>query len=63
MFVFDLETCNDQELAEAYAAGLYDVNCLRYRWNRDLTADEVVTEKDNVTVFDGSYANPVMTML
>ena len=26
IFVFDLETYNDQEFAEAYAAGLYDLN-------------------------------------
>ena len=29
VFVFDLETQNDQEFAETYAAGLYDVNRLR----------------------------------
>ena len=31
VFVFDLETYNNQEFAEAYAAGLYDVNLLRDR--------------------------------
>ena len=60
MFVFDLETYNDQEFAEAYAVGLYDVNRLRDRWDRDLTPDEIVTEKDNFIVFDESYTNPVM---
>ena len=63
MFLSDLETYNDQEFAEAYAAGLYDVNRLRYRWDRDLTPDENVTEKDSVIVFDGSNGNPVMNML
>ena len=29
VFVFDLETFNNQEFAGAYAAGLYDVNCSR----------------------------------
>ena len=37
VFVFDLETLNDQEFAEAYAAGVYDVKRLRDRWDRDLT--------------------------
>ena len=45
VFVFDLETYNDQEFAEAYAAGLYDVNRLRDKWDRDLTSDELVTER------------------
>ena len=63
MFVFDLETNNYQEFAEAYAARLYDVNHLRDRWNRDLTIDEIMIEKENTTVFDGSNANPVMNML
>ena len=45
VFVFDLETHNDQEFAEAYAAGLYDVNRLREKWDRDLTPDELVTER------------------
>ena len=35
VFVFDLETHNDEEFAEAYAAGLYDVNRLRDKWDRD----------------------------
>ena len=63
MFVFNLETYNDQEFAKSYAAGLYDVNWLRDRWDRDLSPDETVTEKDNVIVFDGSNGNPVMNML
>ena len=41
VFLFDLETHNDQEFAEAYAAGLYDVNRLRDRWHRDLTNNEI----------------------
>ena len=45
VFVFDLETHNDQEFAEAYAAGIYDVNRLRDRWQRDLTSNEVVIER------------------
>ena len=63
VFVFDLETYNDQEIAEAYAAGLYDVNRLRDKCHRDLTSDERVIEKENVTVFDGSNGNPVMIMV
>ena len=63
VFVFDLETYNDQKLAEAHAARLYDVYRLRDQWNRDLTLDEILTEKGNVIVFDGCDGNPVMSML
>ena len=63
VFVFDLETHNDQEFAEAYAAGLYNVNRLRDKWDRDLAPDEIIIEKENVTVFDASNGNPVMNML
>ena len=45
VFVFDLKTYNDQEVAEAYAAGLYDVNRLRDKWDRDLTLKEIEIEK------------------
>ena len=63
VFVFDLETYNDQDFAEAYAAGLYDVNRLRDRWDRHLTPDELVIEVENVTVLDSSNGNRVMDML
>ena len=64
MFKFDLETHNDQEFAEAYeAAGLYDVNCLQDKWDRDLTGHEIETKSETVTVFDGSNGNAVMIML
>ena len=62
MFVFDLGTHNDHEFAEAYAAGLYDVNRLRDKWHRDLTPDELKIEREKVTVFDASKVNPVMNM-
>ena len=63
LFVFDLETHNDQEIAEAYAVGLYDVNRLKDKWDRDLTPDEIILERKNVTVFDASIGNCVMNML
>ena len=63
VFVFDLETHNDQEFAEAYAAGLYDVNRLHDHWHRDLTSDELIIERKNVTVFDASNGNCIMSML
>ena len=63
VFVFDLETHNDQEFAEAYAAGLYDVNRLKDKWDRDLTSDELAIERKNVTVFDASNGNCIMNML
>ena len=63
VFVFDLETHNDQEFAEAYAAGLYNENRLRDKRDKDLAPDEIIIEKENVTVFDASNGNPVMNML
>ena len=63
VLVFDLETHNDQEFAEAHAAGLYDVIRLHDKWDRDLTNDELATEKQNVTVFDAYNGNCVMDML
>ena len=63
VFVFDLETHNDNEFAEAYAAGLYDVNRLRDKWDRDLTSNELAIAKQNVIGFDASNGNCVMNML
>ena len=63
VFVFDLETHNDREFAETYAAGLYDVSHLRNKWDRDLTSDELPIERENVTIFDASNGNCVMNML
>ena len=39
VFVFDLETHNDQEFAEAYGVGLYDMNRLKDCWYRDLVTN------------------------
>ena len=63
VFVFDLETQNDREFAEAYAAGFYDANRLRDKGDRDLISDELVIERENVTVFAASNGNCVMDML
>ena len=63
VFVFDLEKHNDQEFAEAYAAGLYDVNRLKDCWYRDLNSDELIRERKNVNVFDSSYGNCIINML
>ena len=63
VFVFDLETQNDNEFAETYGAGLYDVNRLRDKWDRDLTNNELEIERKNVTVFDASNGNCIMNML
>ena len=62
-FVFGLETHNDQEFAEAYAAGLYDVNRLRECWHRDLNSNELIIQRKRVTVFDASNGNCIMNML
>ena len=63
VFVFDLETYNDQEIAEAYSAGLHVVNPLRHKWDRNLTGQERKTERENKIYFNGSDGNPVMDML
>ena len=63
VFVFVFETHNDQEFAEAFASGLYDVNRLPEKWDRDLTTDELETKRENVALFDGSSGNPVMNIL
>ena len=62
-FMFDIETQNNQEFAEADAGGLYDENCWRDKWDIDLTVQEMKTERENVSVFIGSDGNPVMNML
>ena len=63
VFVFDLETHNDQEFAETYAAGLYDVNRLKDCWYRDLNSNELIIERKKVNVFDASNGNCIMNVL
>ena len=63
MFVFALESYNDQEIAEAYAAGLYDVNRIRDRCDGNLSVQEIETKRKNIIVFDKSCGNPIMNML
>ena len=63
VFVFELETHNDQEFAEAYAVGLYGTNRLRDCWYRDLKRNELMIERKNVTVFDASNGNCIKNML
>ena len=53
VFVFDLETHNEQEFPEACAAGWYYVKRLRDKWERDLTTNELEAKREKVTVFDG----------
>ena len=45
MFVFELETCKVKKNVEAYAAGLYDVNRVRDKWDGGLTPEEVEIKK------------------
>ena len=63
VFVFDLETHNDQEYGEAYAVGLYDTNRLRHCWYRDLNRNELMIERKHVNIFDASIGNCIMNML
>ena len=42
---------------------MFDVNRLRDKWDIELTPDELVIERENVTVFDASKGNCVMDML
>ena len=39
------------------------MNCLRDRWERDLNPDELVIDRENVSVFDGSSGNLVRNTL
>ena len=55
--VIDVKTYNDQEFAEAYGSGLYDLNHSGETWDTDITPDEMMKEKDNITAFDGSFEN------
>ena len=63
VFVFDLETHNDQEFAEAYAVGLYDVDRLKDCWYRDLNKNELIIERKHVNIFDASNGICIMNML
>ena len=45
VFLFDLETHNDQEFAEAYTAGIYNVHRIRDKWDRISTVEEKETER------------------
>ena len=63
MFIFDLETHNDQEFAKAYAAGLYDVNRLKDRWHKELNNNELIIERKHLNIFDASNGNCIMNML
>ena len=63
VFVFDLETYNGQEVPEAFAAGLHDVNRLEDRWDRSLTREEMEIERKYVIVFVKSCENCLMEML
>ena len=63
VFVFDLETHNDQEFAEPYAAGLFDVNRLKDCWHRDINNIELIIERKHATVFDACNGNCITNML
>ena len=61
--MFDLETFNDQEFAEAYAADFYELNLLREKWDRDLTREGIEVERKNGFLFHNSCGNPGMSVL
>ena len=63
MFVFGLETYNDQEIAQANAAGLYHVRPVRDKLDRNSGPEEIEIERKCVIVFDKSCGNPFMDML
>ena len=46
VFITDLEIYNNQDFAEVYAAGLFDVTRLRGRWDRELLDQETETERE-----------------
>ena len=47
----------------SYAAGFFDVSRLQDRLDRYLTVQEIETEREKITVFDGSVGNLAMNML
>ena len=63
MFVFHLETHNDEGFAEAFLVAFYNINRLRGRWDRDLASEEIQTEGKYVVVFTKSRGSPGMNML
>ena len=65
VFAFDLETCNvkSQLFCEAYAAGVYHLNCSYECFNGDLTEKEIQIEREKVHVFDHENNNPVLDMI
>ena len=63
MFLIDSETYNDQEFAEAYAAGFFNLNRSRDKWIRKLTQEELRTEKENVIAVNKPYGNPNVIVL
>ena len=62
VFVIDLETKNEQELAKAYAAGFFDVYLSQDRWDRDLIPEKIQSQRVSVNDFHISCGNPVMKM-
>ena len=63
VFIFDIETGNVENKATPYAIGLYDLSRLKYRYKKDLTEDEIITERNNVIKFKAYNGNPVTQMI
>ena len=61
--VFDLETYNDQEIVDAHAVSLHEVNRLRDRWYRDITREEIPTDRNYAILYNKSCRDSVLNML
>ena len=65
VFAFDLETCNVEysEYCEPYAAGVYHLKNLYWRFNGNLDKEELAIERSKVHVFDRENCDPVLKMI
>ena len=63
VLIFDIETGNVEDRAIPYGIGLYDLSRLKYRYKKDLTDNEIITERKNVIKFKAYDGNPVVQMV
>ena len=63
VFIFDIETANVDDKAIPYGIGLFDLSRLKYRYKKDLTDEEIVTEREKVIKFKAYNGNPVVQMI
>ena len=64
-FVFNLETCNEENqlYCEAFEAGVYHCNRFYECFNGDLTESELKMEREKIHNFDREDENPALDMI